>query len=109
LRDAGWRSASLVGLAGGILLLWEITRRLAPIIEALSGLSDTPHLSSLLSLSLRAVAICLLVEVTAGLCRDLGEGGLAARLEWCGRLEILFLALPKLTELIALATGYVTG
>ena len=108
LRDAGWRSAPLVGLFGGVLLLWEITQRISPVVEALSGLANTPLLSTLLSLSVRAVALCLLVEVTAGLCRDMGEGALATRLEWCGRLEILVLALPKLTELINLAVGYVT-
>ena len=109
LRDAGWRSAPLVGLAGGVLLLWEIVGRLTPIFEALTGLADTPLASSLLSLSLRATALCLLVEITAGLCRELGEGGLAPRLEWCGRLELLGLALPEMIRLVTVAKGYIAG
>ena len=109
LRDAGWRSAPLVGLAGGVLLLWEIIGRLTPIFEALAGLADTPLASSLLSLSLRATALCLLVEITAGLCRELGEGGLATRLEWCGRLELLGLALPEMIRLVTVAKGYIAG
>ena len=109
LRDAGWRSAPLFGLAGGAFLLWEAVGRLLPIIEALTGFADTPLAASLLSLSLRATAICLLAEMTAGLCRELGEGGLAARLEWCGRLELLGLALPEMARLITLAKGYIAG
>ena len=109
LRDAGWRAAPLLGLAGGVLLLWELVERLFPVVEALTGFADTPLSASLLSLSLRAAALCLLVEVTAGLCRELGEGGLATRLEWCGRLELLGLALPEMARLIALAKGYITG
>ena len=109
LRDAGWRAAPLLGLAGGVFLLWELVERLFPVVEALTGFADTPLSASLLSLSLRAAALCLLVEVTAGLCRELGEGGLATRLEWCGRLELLGLALPEMARLIALAKGYITG
>ena len=109
LRDAGWRAVPLLGLAGGVLLLWELVERLFPVVEALTRFADTPLSASLLSLSLRAAALCLLVEVTAGLCRELGEGGLATRLEWCGRLELLGLALPEMARLIALAKGYITG
>ena len=106
LRDAGGKLAPLVGVFGGVALLFALLPRYQPIIDLLSGLSEDPVFSSALSLGLRAVGLCVLVEVTAGILRDMGEGGLAARLEWCGRLELILLALPTVGELLTVASSY---
>ena len=106
MRDAGAKLAPLVGVFGGVALLIALLPRYRPIIELLSGLSEEPIFSSALSLGLRAVGLCVLVEITTGILRDMGEGGLAARLEWCGRLELILLALPTLGELLTVASSY---
>ena len=108
LRDAGARLAPLVGLAGGVAVLLVLLPRYRPILELLSGLTEDALFSSLLSLGLRAVALCVLIEVTAGILRDMGEGGLATRLEWCGRLELILLALPTVGELLSIASSYLS-
>ncbi len=106
LRDVGGKLAPLVGVFGGVALLLALLPRYQPIIDLLSGLSEEPIFASALSLGLRAVGLCVLVEVTAGILRDMGEGGLAARLEWCGRLELILLALPTVGELLTVASSY---
>jgi stage III sporulation protein AD len=106
LRDAGAKLAPLVGVFGGVMLLIALIPRYRPILTLLSGLSEDPIFSSVLSLGLRAVALCVLVEVTTGILRDMGEGGLATRLEWCGRLELILLALPTVGELVSIASSY---
>ena len=106
MRDAGAKLAPLVGVFGGVALLIALLPRYRPIIELLSGLSEEPIFSSALSLGLRAVGLCVLVEITTGILREMGEGGLAARLEWCGRLELILLALPTLGELLTVASSY---
>ena len=106
LRDAGAKLAPLVAVFGGVSLLIALLPRYRPIIELLSGLSADPLFSSSLSLGLRAVGLCVLVEITTGILRDMGEGGLAARIEWCGRLELVLLALPTVGELLSIAASY---
>ena len=54
------------------------------------------------------MGLAALTEVTASTCRDLGEGGLATKVEWCGRAEILAVSLPTLREVLALGLGYLS-
>ena len=97
----------LGAVAAGIALLLFGVSRYGEIVSLLSSLGAGSEVAaSALSLSLRAVGLASVTEVTAGLCRDLGEGGLATRVEWCGRAEILFVSLPTLSSLISLAAEY---
>ena len=105
-REGGGRFAPLVGLAGGIFLLSFAVSRYGELIGVLTSLSENELFSSLASLSLRIVALCILTEVSAGICRDLGEAGLASKMELCGRAEILLVTLPALARLLSLATEY---
>ena len=106
-REGGGKLASIVSLAGGILLLSYAVSRYGEVIEMLSLFSENELFSSLLSLALRILALCLLTEVSAGVCRDLGEGGLAAKMELCGRAEILLVTLPTFGKLLSLAVEYI--
>ena len=105
-REGGGRFVPLVGLAGGVFLLSFAVLRYGEVIGRLVSLSDNSLFSSLTSLALRIVALCILTEVSAGICRDLGENGLAAKMELCGRAEILLVTLPTFLELLSVATGY---
>ncbi len=107
LRDMGGRLLPLGALAGGLLLLSYGVFRYEEILSLLSSLGEGGEVAaSALSLSLRAVGLASVTEITAGICRDLGEGGLATKVEWCGRAEILFVSLPTLRSLLSLASGY---
>ena len=50
---------------------------------------------------IRAVGVAIVAEFGAQLCRDAGEGTLAGRVELAGRVTMLTLALPLLTDLVA--------
>ena len=106
LREAGGRLGGVAAALCGVLLLLTLTERYATIFSFLDTLGENAVPGEAVSLSLRALGLSFLTEVTAGICRDLGEGGLATRLEWCGRAEILVLALPTLVRLLELAVSY---
>lgn len=108
-REGGGKIAPLVGLSGGIFLLSYAVSRYGEVIGMLSSFSENELFSSLLSLSLRIVALCILTEVSAGICRDLGEAGLAARMELCGRAEILLVTLPTFARLLTVAAEYIAA
>lgn len=50
---------------------------------------------------IRAVGVAIVAEFGAQLCRDAGEGALAGRVELAGRVTMLGLAMPLITELVA--------
>ncbi len=51
----------------------------------------------------KSMGISLLSATAADLCRDVGEGAIASKLELLGRCEIAALSLPLLQELLTLA------
>lgn len=106
MREYGGRFTAMLSLAGGILLLFGILSRYGEVLTLFSLLAGGEAFSEALSLSLRVVGLALITEVTAGMCRDLGEGGLATKVEWCGRVEILVASLPTLSQVLTLAAGY---
>lgn len=108
LREAGGRGAPLLVLGGGLLLLLFLVERYRSLLGFLDVLPGGELLGSAVSLSLRVLGLSFLTETTAGICRDLGEGGLATRLEWCGRAEILLVSLPTLTRVLEVAISYLS-
>ena len=60
-----------------------------------------------LSPLLRCCAVAVLVRVGAELCRDAGEGSLAAKVELCGVVAVLTIALPLLRYLMQLLAEFV--
>ena len=109
LREAGGRGATPVLLGGGLLLLLFLVEHYRSLLGFLDTLPGGELLGSAVSLSLRVLGLAFLTETTAGICRDLGEAGLATRLEWCGRAEILLISLPTLEEVLRVAVSYLSG
>ncbi len=105
LREGGGRWATLAAAAGGILLLIAALSRYQEVLSLLQSYTGGGGglFSEAATLSLKVVGVGLLTEVGADVCRDLGEGGLAGRVEMCGKAEILLLCLPTLARVLALA------
>lgn len=52
---------------------------------------------------LRAAGVALICEITASVCRDLGENGVAGGVQMLGKLEILVLCLPMVDDVLEIA------
>ena len=104
LRETGGRLGPLVTLAGGLALLSFVFLRYREVLETLSSLGGGVG-GEAISLGVRVVGLAAITEVTAGVCRDLGEASLATKVEWCGRAEILAVSLPSLVRLLSLAAS----
>ncbi len=106
VRECGGRLAALVSLTGGVVILLAVFPRAAEIVSELRGLAALGA-DEWLAPILKIIAVGYAVEIGADICRELGEAGVAARLELCGKLEILLLALPSFLGLLELAVSLV--
>lgn len=88
--------------ASGILLGVYFLRECAEIVTSLSALASAKGLSGYLELLLKALAIAVACGLTSSLCRDCGESALAEKAELAGKLAILALTVPLITQLLAL-------
>ena len=97
---------AVLALAAGALLLGaalgaiEEVRALADELGELIGLSP-----AVLAPVLKTVGIAILTRIAAELCRDAGEGGMAAAAETAGAAAAVLTALPLLRAVLSTITG----
>lgn len=101
LRTDHPEMAAMVAMAAGLVALIMSFGALASVVEAFSTLSAKAGLSSSsVQLMLRACGISLLCEFASGLCKDAGEGTLASRIDFGGRVALLAMSVPLLVSLV---------
>ena len=103
LKECGARGAAHVSRAGGLALFFFVLARYAEPLVLLRGLAEQAGLAEGFSAILRMMAVACITHIAGDTCRDMGETSLAARVELCGRAEILLLSLPLVKELLTLA------
>ncbi|MBR5012959.1 MAG: stage III sporulation protein AD [Clostridia bacterium] len=98
--------ASLVTLAGGVVILLLLIGYISSILDVFKGLIDKANLSpTLFSSILKIIGIGYLTEFTANLCSDTGNSSLASKVGLAGKIIILFLSLPIITNLLEVIMG----
>ena len=108
-KDAGGKYTTLLLTAGGIFLLYFFLERISPVFSLVGEYMKVGQMGEQGELLLKALAVGYLIKIGGDTCRDLGAEGIAAKLELCGRAELLLLSLPLLSELIATAFSLVAS
>lgn len=97
-----WNSdfVPLLRLALAMLLSLGVFVWLAPVLSYLKTLTETSGISGYAEFLFKALAVALLTQLCAELCRESGETGAANGVELAGKAEILLLCLPLLGEIL---------
>lgn len=93
----------LLVLTACVLLLWNtlpILETVRSVLEELAALGDLSP--AILQPMLKTVGISLVTHLASSLCRDAGEGGIAAFLEVAGGIAAVATALPLLKMVLRL-------
>ncbi len=97
-----WATLLRMGLT--VMLVGMLLSMVATVVDFATQLGEESALlaGGMWQLLLKALGITVITEVAAGICRDVGESGMAAWVETAGRLEILILSLPLITEILTM-------
>lgn len=89
--------AVVLSVAAGAALLVFVLRQVAAVVEGVRAVVDRAGVDDRYVTSLlKVIGIAYLAEFGAQICRDAGEGALAAKVELAGKVFILALAVPVL-------------
>lgn len=102
LKDLGFRGAAVFSAFSLVVLLSLCSDGLLKISGVLTALSANAVLAEAAEGVLKITGIGILMGVSADICRELGENGIARGVTVAGRLEILCIALPFLQKIISL-------
>ncbi len=93
--------AIMIAITGGIVILVMVLSYLTGIFDTMKEIVNMSGISSsLYTLILKIVGIGYLIEFTAGLCSDTGNSGLGDKVLLGGKIIILIMALPIVTNIM---------
>ena len=106
VRQRSGEVGAVVALAAGVLLLGAVLAGLEDVTALMDELGELAGLSpAVLAPVVKTVGVAILTRLSAELCRDAGEGGIAAAVETAGAVTALLTALPLLRAVVATVAG----
>lgn len=87
-------------LVGSAALLLGLAPQIASMIEAVQRMAQNCGIDSkYIQIVVKTTGIACLCSIAASMCRDAGQSALGSKIELGGRLTILVLAMPVVSEL----------
>ena len=96
----------VLALTAGAVILAAALETLQTVRELLDELAQTAGLEpAVLAPVVKTVGVAIITRVTVEVCKDAGEGGIAAFVEIAGSAAALYLALPLVRAVLSAITG----
>lgn len=97
-----------ISLATGVVVFMFIVAKLQSVVEILNQLANKISIEEIyLSTILKIVGIAYIAEFGAQVCKDAGEGAIASKIEFAGKILIMVMAVPILVSLMDLIINMV--
>ena len=98
--------ALVLALAAGTVILTAALGALESVRALLDELAQLAGLEpAVLAPVVKTVGVAIITRVTVEVCKDAGEGGIAAFVEIAGSAVALYLALPLVRAVLSAITG----
>ena len=107
VKRLGAEMSTLLKLAAGLVAATVCVASLSPVIEFVRDVSafGGGRLGEYTLFLLKVLGVAVTVHICATVCRDCGEGSLAAYIEIGGKVEVIILSLPYIGEIISVSVG----
>ena len=93
--------ANIVALTAGIIILLSVVMKLSFIVDGIQSLADKVNIPSMyISLIIKLIGICYIIEFAISLCNDCGEKSIASKLEFGGKIIIMTMSFPILLSIV---------
>ena len=107
LKDTGSVFATIIRLLVIVLLVTGIVPEIKELLSALDSfafLDNVPQKA--ITIMMKSFSVLAIGAVSADICRDNGESGIAGVVEMCTKLIALTLSLPIVTAVISVASSF---
>ena len=93
--------AMFIGVLTGIMILLSVTYKLNFIIDSINDLAHKANIPTMyISLIIKLIGIAYLIEFAIQICKDCGEGNIASKLEFGGKIIVMTMTFPILVSII---------
>lgn len=93
--------AMFIAILTGVMILLSVIFKLNFIIESINNLADKANIPSMyITLIIKLIGIAYLMEFAIQLCKDCGEGNIASKLEFGGKIIVMSMSFPILLSIV---------
>lgn len=93
--------AMFIAILTGITILLSVIFKLNFIVESIQNLAMKANIPTMyISLIIKLIGIAYLMEFAIQLCKDCGEGNIASKLEFGGKLIVMTMSFPILLSIV---------
>ncbi len=93
--------AMFIGILTGVMILLSITYKFNFIIESINDLASKANIPNMyITLIIKLIGIAYLMEFAIQICKDFGEGNIASKLEFGGKIIVMTMSFPILMSII---------
>ncbi|MFA5528341.1 MAG: stage III sporulation protein AD, partial [Peptostreptococcales bacterium] len=86
-----------------LVIFLMILKELEVVLAIITSISNQVSLSKIyFPVIFKILGVCYLADFTAQVCKDAGEGAIASKIEFAGKIIIVYLALPVFLSVIDL-------
>lgn len=87
--------ALLLSTVAGVIIFMAMVDKVAYVVRVFEDLAGRANVNQFyLGTILKIVGIAYIAEFAAQVCKDAGEGAIASRIEFAGKIFIMVLAMP---------------
>ena len=92
-----------ISAAAAVIITAVVVGLLSPLVDFIDSMFEKAGADSAYAdILYKSLGVTYLTDTAAGICRDSGESGLAARTETAGRITLAVMALPLFSEIVSL-------
>jgi stage III sporulation protein AD len=91
----------LISVAAGVTIFLFVLPKISAVINLLKDLANKANINTFfLAVILKIIGIAYIAEFGSQLCRDTGEGSIAAKIEFAAKIFIMVLAIPIIASIL---------
>lgn len=88
----------------GVVMTGYLINLIIPLVDEIQSMAADGGINSeFIVIAVKAIGICIAVQIASDVCRDAGQSALANKLEMGGKIALLIVSLPLFKEMLSLA------
>ncbi|MFI3210573.1 MAG: stage III sporulation protein AD [Peptostreptococcaceae bacterium] len=93
--------AMFIGILAGTIIIMSVMFKLNFMIDAIENLAQRANIPNMyITLIIKLIGIAYLMEFAIQICNDCGEGTIASKLEFGGKIIVMTMSFPILLSII---------
>jgi len=98
--------AILLSIIAGVTILMLTIPKIKEVLEGINKISQMANINEeVIGILLKVVGIVYITEFASGICKDAKEESIAQKVQIAGKVIILGIAIPMMTDILNLISG----